>query len=87
MGVRTPAAGFHPDGIHRYAPVMHLLGLLLALFGIATIALHLLEVHVEFLSWIGNWGTEAAWGIRIGAIVLGLLLMKAGGGSGKKQSR
>ncbi len=64
---------------------MRLLGTLLLLFGIATIVLYFLETRVEFLDWMGNWGPEAAWGIRIGAVVLGLLLMRMGGGGGDKK--
>jgi hypothetical protein len=58
---------------------MRALGILLLLFGIATIVLFVMEVHVEFLAWINNWGEDAAWGIRGGAVLLGLVLMMAGG--------
>jgi hypothetical protein len=61
---------------------MRAIGLLLLLFGIATIVLYLTETHVEALSWIGNWGENAAWGIRGGAVLLGLLLLTAGGKKG-----
>ena len=57
---------------------MKLLGFLLFAFGAATVALHLLEQPVEWLGWIGNWGENAAWGIRGGALLLGLVMMMAG---------
>jgi hypothetical protein len=66
-------------------PTMRALGLLLLLFGIATTVLYFLEINVEFLNWMGNWGANAAWGIRGGAIVLGLLLMSMGGKGGDKK--
>lgn len=58
---------------------MKLLGLLLLLFGVGTLAVHFLDQPVSWLDWIGKWGDGAAWGIRIGSVVLGLLLMKMGG--------
>ena len=67
-------------------PGMRLLGFLLLLFGLATLVLHFTKTEVEWLAWMGNWGDNAAWGIRIGAIVLGLILLSAGkkGGAPKK---
>jgi hypothetical protein len=64
---------------------MRALGLLLLVFGIATTVLYFLEINVEFLNWMGNWGHNVAWGIRGGAIVLGLLLMSMGGKGGDKK--
>ena len=58
---------------------MRLLGLLLFLFGVGTLVVHFLELDVSWLDWIGNWGTDAAWGIRGGATALGMLLLIAGG--------
>ncbi len=66
---------------------MRLIGLLLLLFGLATIVLYFTETQVEALSWIGNWGDNVAWGIRGGAVLVGLLLLTAGkkkGGPPKK---
>lgn len=64
---------------------MRALGFLVLLFGVALIALHLLEIDVEFLRWVNTWGDNAAWGIRGGAVVLGLLMLaggkKKGGGT------
>jgi hypothetical protein len=66
---------------------MRALGLVLLLFGLVTLVLHFTETRVEALDWMGNWGDNAAWGIRIGAVVLGLILLTAGkkqGGPPKK---
>lgn len=70
----------------RYRAGMRALGLVLFLFGLATLAIYFLEVQVEWLAWIGNWGENAAWGIRIGTTLLGLVLLMAGKkkGGGKK---
>lgn len=58
---------------------MRLLGLLLFLFGVATLLVFFLEAKVDQLAWVGNWGEGAAWGIRGGATVLGLILLTRGG--------
>jgi hypothetical protein len=66
---------------------MKILGLLLLLFGLGTLAIHFLEQPVEWLAWIGNWGENAAWGIRGGSTLLGLILLMSGKkkqGGGKK---
>jgi hypothetical protein len=64
---------------------MKILGLLLLLFGVGTLAIHFLEQPVEALAWIGNWGEGVAWGIRIGTTVLGLILLMGGKKDGKKK--
>jgi hypothetical protein len=58
---------------------MRLLGLLLFLFGIGTIAVYFLELDVEWLAWIDTWGEGAAWLIRWVPAALGLILLRAGG--------
>lgn len=58
---------------------MRLLGLLLFLFGVGTLAIYFLQLDVPWLAWIGNWGENAAWGIRGGSAVLGLILLLSGG--------
>ena len=58
---------------------MRILGILLLLFGVGTLVVHFMEIQVDQLAWIGNWGDEAAWGIRGGATLLGLILLMAGG--------
>ena len=70
----------------RYRAAMRALGLLLLLFGLGTLAIHFMEVKVEWLEWIGNWGENVAWAIRGGAVVLGLLFLMTGKkkGGGKK---
>lgn len=58
--------------------MMRILGLLLLLFGVATLVVHFMNLQVDQLAWIGNWGEGAAWGIRGGAVVLGLILLASG---------
>ena len=62
---------------------MRVLGLLLLLFGVATLVLYFLDQPFAAFDWINNWGDNVAWGIRIGATVLGLVLMM----SGKKKDK
>jgi len=57
---------------------MSQVGGFLALFGIASIVLYFLGMHLTLLAWIDNWGEGPAWGIRIGLVVVGLLLLKVG---------
>lgn len=57
---------------------MRQLGLLLLILGIGSCVVHFMEMEMRLLRWIDTWGEEAAWGIRAGFIVLGLLLMTAG---------
>lgn len=64
---------------------MKILGLVLLLFGVGTIALYFANQSVSWLDWIGNWGEGAAWGIRGGSVGLGALLMKMGGKKDKKK--
>ena len=54
---------------------MKILGLLLLLFGLGTLAIHFLEQPAEWLAWFGNSGENAASGIRGGSTVLGLVLI------------
>jgi hypothetical protein len=58
---------------------MRILGLLLFLFGVATLVVYFMEMQVDQLAWIGNWGEGAAWGIRGGTTLLGLILLTRGG--------
>ncbi len=62
---------------------MKRLGLLLLLLGAGSIVLHFMNMEFRLLRWIDSWGETAAWGIRAGLIVIGLVLTMAGGG--KKQ--
>ncbi|MCA8957957.1 MAG: hypothetical protein KDC87_17915 [Planctomycetes bacterium] len=60
---------------------MKQLGGLLALFGIASIVLHFMNMELKILRWIDTWGEGPAWGIRAGLVVVGGLLFLAGGSS------
>jgi hypothetical protein len=52
------------------------LGLALLLVGLVSLALPFINpnVHYIFLTWIDQWGPSAAWGIRGGITLLGLVL-------------
>jgi hypothetical protein len=67
-----------PPRTRCYLAAMRALGLLLLLAGIGLFVVHFMALDVEWLRWVGNWGSEAAWGIRGGLVVLGLILMAAG---------
>jgi hypothetical protein len=65
---------------------MRVLGFLVLLFGILLMADHFLELDIEFLRWLKELESGAAWGVRGGAVVLGLVMVVAGkkkGGDGK----
>ena len=57
---------------------MRLLGWVFLLFGVAACVVHFMAIDTPVMNWINNWGTGAAWGIRGGAIVLGLLMAAKG---------
>lgn len=59
--------------------------MLLLFLGAGSMVLHFMEREFRLLAWIDNWGETAAWGIRGGLIVVGLLLVLAGKGSDKKK--
>jgi hypothetical protein len=52
------------------------LGLALLLVGLVSLALPFINpnVHYIFLTWIDQWGPGAAWGIRGGITLVGLVL-------------
>lgn len=54
------------------------IGSFLALAGIGSIVLNFIGYNLRLLLWIDKWGTAAGWGIRIGLIVVGLLLLFLG---------
>ena len=62
---------------------MRLLGLLLLAFGIALFVVHFMKMDVQLLHWVDTWGEGAAWGIRGGFVVVGLLLTMTGKQKGK----
>ena len=57
----------------------HLSGLggLLALFGILSSVLYLLNRNLTILMWIDRWGPAVGWGIRGGLVVVGAILFFA----------
>jgi hypothetical protein len=58
---------------------MRSIGGFLALAGLLSIALHFFHYNLRILTWIDRWGAGAGWGIRIGLVVLGGILLLAGG--------
>ncbi|MCK4711717.1 MAG: hypothetical protein KAT26_02425 [Marinosulfonomonas sp.] len=50
---------------------MRQLGSLMMFLGFFAIGLDFLDRVPTFLFWIYNWGDSAAWGIKIGFIVIG----------------
>ena len=59
---------------------MRTIGTYLALAGIISIVLLLLDRNLTILMWIDNWGSTAGWGIRIGMVVVGGILFAMGKG-------
>lgn len=51
------------------------IGGIIAFMGVVSSALTLADRELRLLQWIDNWGTGAAWGIRIAMIVVGLALV------------
>lgn len=60
------------------------LGLLLLLVGLISLIVALLNPTGQyvFLQWMSNWGPNAAWAIRGGITLLGLVLWRVGGRRG-----
>ncbi len=54
------------------------LGGTLALVGLVSSVLSLVNYELVVLMWVDRWGTGIGWGIRIGLIVVGALLAGAG---------
>ncbi len=54
------------------------LGGTLALVGLVSSVLSLVNYELVVLMWVDRWGTGVGWGIRIGLIVVGALLAGAG---------
>lgn len=57
---------------------MRSLGFLLLVLGVGSSVVHFMDMEMRLLQWIDTWGEGAAWGIRGGLAVLGLLLIKFG---------
>ena len=51
------------------------IGAFIALAGVISCVLHLIGMNLRILMWINEWGTGVGWGIRVGLIVLGVLMM------------
>ncbi len=58
---------------------MGTIGMYMAIAGVASIVLHFLGMNLAILVWIDMWGPTMGWVIRIGLIVVGVLLLIAGG--------
>ena len=57
---------------------MKKIGGYLLFFGIGSIVLNLVGFEFILLMWIDSWGAEIGWGIRIGFIALGAIMMVLG---------
>jgi hypothetical protein len=55
------------------------IGGFLFLLGVVYLALHFFGYELKIMKWSYLWGESAAWGIKIGMIVLGALLYVIGG--------
>lgn len=54
--------------------VLNQIGSLMAIFGLLATALGFFDMVPSLLQWIYKWGEGAAWGIKIGLIVVGGIL-------------
>ncbi len=50
------------------------LGIGIALLGIVSSLLKIIQLNLKILVWIDAWGSGIGWGIRLGLIGLGILL-------------
>ena len=57
---------------------MKKLGGYMLFFGIGSIVLNYFNMQFIILSWIDTWGETVGWGIRIGLIVAGAVLLLVG---------
>lgn len=57
---------------------MQRIGSYLVIIGILAIVMNFFNYVPRLLAWIYQWGDGAAWGIKIGIIVLGVVLYLAG---------
>jgi hypothetical protein len=62
------------------------LGGAVALAGIASIILALIDYNLRVLMWIDLWGTGAGWAIRVGLVVLGGVLFFVGAMGAKPEA-
>lgn len=57
---------------------MRKIGSYMAIFGILAIVLNFFDRVPTILMWIYSWGDTAAWGIKIGLVVVGAILFFVG---------
>ncbi len=62
---------------------MRTLGFLLIAVGVLSAVLYFLHMNFMFLNWINNWGTDKAWMIRAGMVVIGFIFYFLGKRSDK----
>lgn len=62
------------------------LGGALLLLGVVTCILNFMGYNLKILMWIDNWGSGTGWGIRVGMIVVGSVLVFLGSRMDKPQS-
>ena len=65
---------------------MKTIGTYLALGGVISCVLMLMDRNLTILMWIDSWGTTTGWIIRIAFIVVGLILFILGKGDEEGQS-
>lgn len=63
---------------------MKSIGVTLIVLGVLAIILGFFNYVPRLLVWIYNWGEGAAWGIKIGVIVVGVILYMIGNKSNDK---
>jgi len=64
---------------------MRTIGTYMALAGVISSVLLLLDRNLTILMWIDNWGETTGWVIRIGLIVVGLVLLFLGKGDEEEE--
>jgi hypothetical protein len=66
---------------------MKSIGSLMVILGLAAIVFGFMERVPRILAWIYEWGDGAAWGIKIGLIVIGGVIYYLAGRSKKDDSQ
>lgn len=66
---------------------MKSIGSLLVIFGLAAVVWGFMDKAPRLLTWIYNWGEGAAWAIKIGFIVLGVVIYIMGSRQHKAESK
>ena len=65
---------------------MRKIGSYMAIFGVLAIVLNFFDRVPTILMWIYSWGETAAWGIKIGLIIVGAILFFMGKSNSESQS-